>query len=73
MIINRMTAAQLTKTVLGKFACQSDEKVKDYSEPVLSDYLKIDKTKVLMESGSLMKVESIAECSLWPALSNIWY
>ena len=26
--------------------------------------LKIDKTKVLMENGSLMKVESIAKCSL---------
>ena len=30
MIINRMTCAQITKTVLGKFACQSDEKVKNY-------------------------------------------
>ena len=27
--------------------------------PVLSSHLKIDKTKVLMENGSLMKVESI--------------
>ena len=33
-----------------------------------------------MENGSLLKVESIAECSLWsilqyfrPALSDIWY
>ena len=32
-------------------------------KPVLSGHLKIDKTKVLMENGSLMKVESIAECS----------
>ena len=31
-------------------------------KPVLSDHLKIDKTKVLMEYGSLTKVESIAEC-----------
>ena len=30
-------------------------------KPVLSGHLKIDKTKVLMENGSLMKVESIAE------------
>ena len=30
-------------------------------KPVLSCHLKIDKTKVLMENGSLMKVESIAE------------
>ena len=31
---------------------------------VLSGHTKIDKTKVLKTSGSLMKVESIAECSL---------
>ena len=31
-------------------------------KPVLSGHLKIDKTKVLMEIGSLMEVESIAEC-----------
>ena len=29
---------------------------------VLSGHTKIDKTKVLMTDGSLMKVESIAEC-----------
>ena len=33
-------------------------------KPVLSGHLKIDKTKVLKTNGSLMKVESIAECSL---------
>ena len=32
-------------------------------KPVLSGYLKIDKIMVLMENGSLMEVESIAECS----------
>ena len=31
---------------------------------VLSDHSKKDKTKVLKTNGSLMKVESIAECSL---------
>ena len=31
---------------------------------VLSSHSKIDKTKVLMANGSLMKVESIAECSI---------
>ena len=31
-------------------------------KPVLSSRLKIDKMKVVMENGSLMKVESIAEC-----------
>ena len=47
--------------------------------PVLSDHSKIDKTKVLKTNGSLMKVESIAECSkgsilqyFWPALSDNW-
>ena len=33
-------------------------------KPVLSGHSKIDKTKVLKINGSLMKVESIAECSL---------
>ena len=32
-------------------------------KPVLSGHSKIDKTKILMKNGSLMKVESIAECS----------
>ena len=35
-----------------------------YSKPVLSGHSKIDKTKVLKTNGSLMKIESIAECSL---------
>ena len=33
-------------------------------KPVLSSHSKIDKTKVLNTNVSLMKVESIAECSL---------
>ena len=33
-------------------------------KPVLKDHSEIDKTKVLKTIGSLMKVESIAECSL---------
>ena len=42
----------------------------DYTtvKPVLSSHSKIDKTKVLMANGSLMKVESIAECSHWSVL-----
>ena len=36
-----------------------------YSKTCLKRPLKIDKTKVLMENGSLMKVESIAECSFF--------
>ena len=39
-------------------------------KPVLSGHLKIDKTKVLMENGSLMKVESFAECSPLGAFCN---
>ena len=31
-------------------------------KPVVSGYSKIDKTKVLMENGSLMKAKSVAEC-----------
>ena len=33
-------------------------------KPVLSGHLRIDKTKVLINNDSLMKVESIAECSI---------
>ena len=33
-------------------------------KPVLSGHSKIDKTKDLKTDGSLMHVESIAECSL---------
>ena len=33
-------------------------------KPVISGHSKIDKTKVLNTNGSLMKVKSIAECSL---------
>ena len=32
-------------------------------KPVLSGHSKKDETKILMTNGSLMKVESIAECS----------
>ena len=35
-----------------------------YSKPFLSSHSKIDKTKVLKTNDSLMKVESIAGCSL---------
>ena len=37
-------------------------------KPVFSGHSKIDKTKILMTNGSLMKVESIAECSPWSIL-----
>ena len=41
-------------------------------KPVLSSHSKIDKTKVLMANGRLMKVESIAECSPWSILQYFW-
>ena len=37
-------------------------------KPVLSGHSKIGKTKFLMTTGSLMKVESIEECSPWSIL-----
>ena len=37
--------------------------ISKYSKTCLKRPLKIDKTMVLMENGSLMEVESIAECS----------
>ena len=33
---------------------------------------KIDKTEILMTNGSLMKIESIAECSPWSILEYFW-
>ena len=41
-------------------------------KPVLSGHSKIDKTKVLMTNGSLVKVKSIAECSDWSILQYFW-
>ena len=39
---------------------------------VLSGHSQIDKTKTLMTNGSLIKVESIAECSPWSILQYFW-
>ena len=41
-------------------------------KPVLSGHLQIDKTNILMENGSLMKVDSFAECSPWNILQYFW-
>ena len=41
-------------------------------KPVLRGHSKIDKTKVFMANDSLMKVESIAECSPWSILQQFW-
>ena len=90
----RMTSGRfLDNSVIWLFSSEKNNKTVKYKnsiwvstwdfgtiKPVLSSHLKIDKTKVLMENGSLMKVKSIAECSpwsilqyFWPALSNNWY
>ena len=37
-------------------------------KPVLSSHSKINKTKVLKTNGSLLKAQSIAECSPWSIL-----
>ena len=39
-----------------------------YSKAGLKPSLKIDKTKILITNGSLMKVESVAVCSPWSIL-----
>ena len=39
-----------------------------YSKTCLKQPLKKDKTNILITNGSLMKVESIAECSPWSIL-----
>ena len=67
----------LTKVTVQKVFLTNDKDLQivliDISEnftvkPVLSGHLKIDKTKVLMVNGNLMKVERIAECSHWSIL-----
>ena len=49
-------------------ACILYSELTQYSK---SGHLKRDKTKVLIENGSLMKVESIAECSPWSILQYL--
>ena len=48
--------------------CPSTLFILETVKPVLSGLLTIDKTKILMANCSLMKVESIAECSPWSML-----
>ena len=43
-----------------------------YSKTCVKRPLKIDNTKILMTNCSLMKVECIAECSLWSILQYFW-
>ena len=46
-------------------AVEHGGKLSNTVKPVLNGHSKTDKTKVLMTNGSLMQVESIAECSPW--------
>ena len=46
-----------------QYSIKTHIKEKYTVKPVLSGHSKIDQTKILMTNGSLMKVESIAECS----------
>ena len=50
---------QIVNIVTQECKCYINNTVK----PVWSCHSKIDKTKILMKNGSLMKVESITECS----------
>ena len=43
----------------------------EYSKTCLKRPFKKDKREILMTNGSLMKVESIAECSLWSILQYV--
>ena len=54
--------------MLWAYACEKGITVK----PVLSGHSKKDKAKISMTNGSLMKVESIAECSHWSILQYFW-
>ena len=47
---------------------QTGRKLRYTVKPVLGGHSKIEKTKILMTNGSLMKGESIAECSPWSIL-----
>ena len=63
----KYVSCHLALCILGNYT-PSTKYIRDTVKPVLSGHLKIDKTQVLMENGSLMKVESIAECSPWGVL-----
>ena len=55
---------QLSLYVVGQKECMHTNCLVNTVKPVLSGHSKIDKTKVLKTNGSIMKVESIAKCSL---------
>ena len=50
------------ETLLNPESCILTKRFDIYSKTCVKRSLEIDKTKVLMTNGSLMKIESIAEC-----------
>ena len=58
---NNLIKRMYTKTVK---VLTEHEKLKHTVKPVLSSHSKLDVAMVLKTNGSLMKVKSIAECSL---------
>ena len=70
-LIHRKQVSILYNTVLilcdegaGLVVMMMSKMLKNFVKPVLSGHSKIHKTKVFKTNGTLMKVESIAECSL---------
>ena len=59
-------------TVLQNKTFKNVQKLVNIVKPVLSSHSKIDKIKVLKTNGTLMKVESIVECSPWSTLQYFW-
>ena len=58
-------AQKLNYNILNSIVYQKNETSFSFTvKPVLSGHSKLDKISVLNTNGSLMKVESIAECSL---------
>ena len=63
----------LTEWIFKAHLCKAVKmKFRSTVKPVFSSHSKMDKTKILMTNGSLMKVESIAECSPWSILQYFW-
>ena len=63
--VKGIKALQGNRSELVKICHMACEYHKEYNtvKPVLNGHSKIDKTKILMTNCSLIKVESIAECS----------
>ena len=67
IILYRTDKCKLNKAMLSSYFLPKDTvpiEEHSYSKNFLSDHSKVDKTKVFKTNGSLLMVESIAECSL---------